>query len=134
VSNEWPIYFVQIERVGYLGTGATDLRARMAVEPLAVVSDYPGLIAALRRRVVELGTTINAVDQLSGLPDGYVGKLLAPRMPKTMGMTSLPVLLGCLGLKLALVHDEAALAKVRDRLPPRQSPAGKQIREMASAE
>jgi hypothetical protein len=37
-------------------------------------------------------------------------------------------------LKLALVHDEAALAKVRERLPPPQSPAGKQIREMAPTE
>jgi hypothetical protein len=76
---------VPASRLSYSGFGATILRARMAVEPLAVVSDYPGLVGALRRRVVELGTTITAVDQLSGLPDGYVGKLLAPRMPKHMG-------------------------------------------------
>jgi hypothetical protein len=106
----------------------------MAVEPLAVVTDYPGLIAALRRRVVELGTTIHAVDALSGLADRHVEKLLAPKMPKCLGPISLGAVLGCLGLKLAIIPDDEALAKVRDRLPPRRSHAGKQIREMAPAE
>jgi hypothetical protein len=41
----------------------------MTVEPLAVVTDYSGLIAALRRRVVELGTSLEAIDGVAGLPN-----------------------------------------------------------------
>jgi hypothetical protein len=83
---------------GYFGFGATILRARMTVEPLAVVSDYPGLIAALRGRVIELGTSINALDEVAGLPDRYSAKLLSPRAVKNLGPMSLCSLLGALGL------------------------------------
>jgi hypothetical protein len=88
-------------------------------EPLAIVTDYPQLIIALRRRVVELGTSLRAVDALAGLPDHYVQTLLALESRRSLGRTSMGPILGALGCKIALLHDEEALAKVIDRLPPR---------------
>jgi hypothetical protein len=86
-------------------------------QPLAVVSDYPGLVAALRQRVSDLGTTTVAIDSLAGLPDAYTAKLLTNA--KTLGRVSFGPLLGALGLKIHLMSDEAALDRIRHRLPPR---------------
>jgi hypothetical protein len=53
------------------------------------------------------------------LPDGYASKLLSPIPYRTVGLLSLGPLLGALGLKLAVLPDAEALAKVRHRLPQR---------------
>jgi hypothetical protein len=93
-----------------------------AIEPLAVVTDYRGLVTALRRRIVELGTGMESVDEVAGLPARYTSKLLSTNVrpgKKNLGPLSLGPLLGALGVKLALVADEEALAKVIDRLPQR---------------
>jgi hypothetical protein len=90
------------------------------VEPLAVVTDYLGLVTALRRRIVEIGTGMESVDEVAGLPNGYTGKLLnRARGARALGPISFGPLLGALGLKLAVLPDDEALAKVIDRLPPR---------------
>jgi hypothetical protein len=93
-----------------------------SIEPLAIVTDYRGLVAALRQRIVELGTGMESVDEVAGLPARYTSKLLStnvrPGKPN-LGPISLGPLLKALGLKLALVADEDALAEVRDRLPQR---------------
>jgi hypothetical protein len=39
---------------------------------------YPGLIAALRSWVFSLNSSLETVNDVSGLTTGYVGKLLAP--------------------------------------------------------
>jgi hypothetical protein len=44
---------------------------------------------------------------------------LSPIPYRTVGLLSLGPLLGALGLKLAVLPDDEALAKVRDRLPTR---------------
>jgi hypothetical protein len=93
-----------------------------SLAPLAIVTDYAGLLTALRQRIVEIGTHMEAVDDVAGLPLRYTAKLLSARVrpgKPNLGPISLGPLLGALGLKLALVADEDALAKVRDRLPPR---------------
>jgi hypothetical protein len=100
-----------------------------AIEPLAVVTDYDGLVLALRRRVVELNTTLGAVDDLAGLPSNYTAKLLCLHTMKCLGPISLGPILGALGLKLALVVDEDALARVHDRLPLRK-PGGFGLRDV----
>jgi hypothetical protein len=87
---------------------------------LAVVHSYAELIAALRARVVELNTTGEAVDELSGLPARYTAKLLALPVPvKSLGPVSLAPLLGALGLKLIVAEDTEALEKIRHRLDQR---------------
>ena len=86
-------------------------------EPLAIVTDYLGLVTALRQRIVELGTGLDAVDEVAGLPNGYAGKLL--RNKHSLGRLSMGPILGALGLKLAVLSDDEALAKIRHRLPAR---------------
>ena len=86
-------------------------------EPLAVITDHYGLVTALRRRITELGTGLDLVDEVAGLPDGYTGKVLVGR--HGLGPISLGAILGALAVKIVLVSDEEALARVRRRLPPR---------------
>lgn len=45
-------------------------------EPLAIVRDYDGLIAALRLRKAELGLSDAALEQISGMTSGHVSKIL----------------------------------------------------------
>jgi hypothetical protein len=84
---------------------------------LATISDYDGLIRALRARVDELDISRETIDLVSGLQSGYAAKLLA--QIKGVGRISLGPLLGTLGCVLVLVEDEAALDLVRSRLVKR---------------
>lgn len=81
-------------------------------EPLAAVSDYDGLLSALRARVVELNITHANLDDVSGIQSGYASKLLANPPIKTLGLMSLGSVLGALGLKLLVVEDAEALKRV----------------------
>jgi hypothetical protein len=87
--------------------------------PLAIVSDYLGLVIALRRRIVGLGTGMESVDEVAGLPNGYTSKLLSRNNKTSLGRVSMGPILGALGLKLAVLPDDEALARIRHRLPPR---------------
>jgi hypothetical protein len=82
-----------------------------------VVTDYADLLAALRQRKEELNASMATIDEVAGLPQGYVSKLLA--QIKGISRTSLGPLLGALGLKLLVVEDPEALDRVRDRLTQR---------------
>jgi hypothetical protein len=89
-------------------------------EPLAMVSNYCDLIVALRARCEELRISREALDHISGLQSGYAGKLLAMPRPQTsmrvLGRTSFDLMLPALGLKLAVLEDEAAMRRLRKRL------------------
>ena len=85
---------------------------------LTEVRDYQELIAALRARVVELGTAGETIDHVAGLPLRYTMKLLAPIPIKALGPTSMGPLLGALGLKLVVMEDAEVLEKIRRRLVP----------------
>jgi hypothetical protein len=91
-----------------------------SLAPLAIVIDYRDLVVALRQRIVELGTHLTAVGEVAGLPSGYTAKVLSLGQARpALGRISMGPILQTLGLKLALVADEEALAKVRHRLPQR---------------
>jgi hypothetical protein len=90
-----------------------------AIEPLAVVTDYDGLVSALRQRAIDLNTPLEAIDHVAGVPTRYTTKLLG--RTKVLGPMSLGAMLGALALKLAVVPDDDALAKLRHRLPPRDA-------------
>jgi hypothetical protein len=85
-------------------------------KPLAIVHDYDGLLAALRARRVQLGVTLETVDEVGGFASRYASKLLAPHPAKNMGIMAMGALLGTLGLKLVVVEDDEALGRVRSRL------------------
>src|SRR5262245_6014051 len=88
---------------------------------LAIVRSYDELIIALRAHCTELGSAGETYDDVAGLPLRYTSKLLAPVPIKTLGRISLGPLLGVLGLALVVVEDAEALARIRDRLTPRQN-------------
>jgi hypothetical protein len=99
---------------------------------IATVDDYQGFVAALRTRIAELGTTFGAVDDLAGIPDGYLSKCLVPKdidpmlTARAFGRHSLGPVLGALGLKLIVAVDEEAAAKIMPRLAPSRWPAKRQ--------
>jgi hypothetical protein len=91
----------------------------MDAQPVAI-TDYESLITALRARASELNTPLQSIDDLAGLPDSYVAKILTGH--KNIGRISFGPLLGAMALKLFLVPDDEALARNRHRLPPRKGP------------
>jgi hypothetical protein len=101
-----------------------------AIEPIAVVTEYAGLVTALRQRIVELGTHMEAVDEVAGLPLRYTSKLMSANNQTSLGRVSLGPLLGALALKLAVVPDDDALASLRHRLRQR-GPRGPKLTDAA---
>lgn len=98
-----------------------DLRGAPALRA-TTVSDYGELLDVLRGRVRELDVSFATVDATAGLPERYVQKLMGVSPSKCFGPISLGCVLGALGLRLIVVEDPEQLAKVRDRLVPREAP------------
>ena len=87
---------------------------------IAVVSNYYELVACLRARADTLDVSNLTLDEVAGLQEGYTGKVLAISPSRALGRMSLGALLGALGLKLAVLEDREALARVRPRLVKRR--------------
>lgn len=83
------------------------------VRVLAAFADYEGLVRAIRERRSALGLSQLALDDLAGLPSGYTGKIEAmltnpgAKNARAIGRESLPLLLGALGIELAVVPGGA---------------------------
>lgn len=113
------------DRAGH-GRRADDLGAVMedqAPRVIATVTDYNGLLAALRLRANELQVAGETLDDVCGLPTRYVAKLLGPKPVRRIGMLSLGSLLGALGLALAVVEDAETMQRYGDRLTKRNGSA-----------
>jgi len=82
---------------------------------LATVTDYAGMLAALRDRADELRLSREAIDQVAGLPSGYSGKILGIGQVRRLNLISLGPVLGALGVKLVMVVDGAALKQFGGR-------------------
>jgi hypothetical protein len=89
--------------------------------PLATVRNYSDLHIALRARVAQLALTHEVLNEETGLPGGYVNKLLAPVPIKRLGPQSLGPLLTALGLKLVVMEDVETLERM-SRIPKRLRP------------
>jgi hypothetical protein len=89
------------------------------MRPIAVVSDYAGLVSVLRERAEQLDVSNEVLSDVTGLASGYVGKVLGLNGKKQLGRVSLGVVLSALGLKLAVLEDPEALERVRPRLTRR---------------
>jgi hypothetical protein len=70
--------------------------------------------------VIDLNCTFESVDHVSGVCKGYSNKTIGGSPIKGLGLTSLGPILCALGLKIALVEDEAAFEKIRPRLGQRR--------------
>jgi hypothetical protein len=86
-----------------------ELRPDTVLSSPALLSE---LTATLRDRRRVLGLSQLAVDDIAGLPSGYQGKLEAKltnpaaRNARSIGWESLPLLLGALKVRLAVVAEE----------------------------
>lgn len=91
---------------------------------MAVTANYDGLVGLMRSRREELGLTCVELDALAGLQDGYTSKVecYPSNHHRTLGIVSLPLMLGALGLVLAVVKVEPprAVRKFHKTLPPKQ--------------
>ena len=84
----------------------------MSARVLAEVSDYDGLVTALRARAAERNLALSSIAfaQVAGLPDRYVAKVLAPcdtpaASKRHLGRISLGPVLALLGVKLPILED-----------------------------
>jgi len=87
---------------------------------VSMADTYGDLVRQIASRRKELGLTSLDVDDLAGLPDGYVSKLecYPARHHRTLGIVSLPVLMQTLGLRLAVVKVDLP-TQVRELLGAR---------------
>jgi hypothetical protein len=89
------------------------------IRPLAIVHSLDEIAAALRDRIKVLNVSYATVDLLTGLPEGYAGKLLGGAAVRKLGHVSLPLMLKGTGLALAVVEDPEAYAQLKNRYVPR---------------
>jgi hypothetical protein len=82
---------------------------------------------ALRARCDALEVCFDSIDEESCFPARYAGKILGPRPTKSLGAQSLPAILACLGVQLALIERPDALASYTPRLAKRQRGAGEPL-------
>jgi hypothetical protein len=88
--------------------------------PLGTCRTSDDLREVFRRRVAELGVSLDTIDHIAGLPTRYTAKVLGLQPTRGFGQFSLDGLLGALGLMLIVVEDAEALARVQRRLQPLQ--------------
>src|SRR6266567_624994 len=79
---------------------------------VGVAHDYAEL-HEIFRKVAELRQmSREQIDHVAGFPSGYASKVLAPIPKKFFGPVSLDLLLGTLGLVIAIMEDPQAVARV----------------------
>jgi hypothetical protein len=86
---------------------------------IAEITDYPSLVAALRRAREIRSVSFQTMDEIVTASDGYFSKVLAPNGSRRLTPLSLGWALGALGVKCLLVEDTEALARVEARLKPK---------------
>jgi hypothetical protein len=89
---------------------------RLSGEALtAAITSYDEMIDALRARKAELGLSDAVVDDLTGLPTGYTGKVLGPARVKKMGALSLWLMLEVLAFDMRLDSSVEKAARMQER-------------------
>lgn len=85
-------------------------------QPLGICRTSDDLRAVMRRRVAELGVSLDTIDCVAGLPTRYTAKILGLQPTRNFGQMSFEALLGALGLMLIVVEDAEARERVQRRL------------------
>jgi hypothetical protein len=88
----------------------------------ALIRTAEDIVAAYRRRIAELGIAHATVDAISGLPDGYTSKLLAPVPMKTMSRKAIELLNGALAMGFVVAVDDEQTKLVQRRWAQRKRP------------
>jgi hypothetical protein len=89
---------------------------------VVMVRNEADLRAVIRARCNELQITYETLDVVAVLPERYASKLLCEPPLKHMGAVTLWSVLGTLGYRISLVHDEELLTRFRDKLVVREHP------------
>jgi hypothetical protein len=82
---------------------------------IAECRSYDELVRGLRARIAELNVRCEDIDDAAGLPSRYCAKLVAPIPVRSVGRTSLSLLLRVLGLKLVLAVDGEVPRLIREQ-------------------
>lgn len=85
------------------------------------------MVEAFRSRVRELNTTYATIDAISGLPDGYVAKLMAPEPMRGLGEKAIEGLCGGMAMAFVPVEDKEQLRRIKSRLKPRKRAIDKKV-------
>jgi hypothetical protein len=100
----------------------TDVAVRTDSRQVVMVHDERELCRVIRARCAELQITYDTLDVVAVLPDGYASKLLCEYPVKHIGALTMWSILGTLGYRIGLVHDERLLARFREKLVVRKCP------------
>ncbi len=82
---------------------------------VGVAHDYAELHEILRKVVEKREISREQIDDIAGFPSGYASKLLSPIPMKFLGPISLNLILGTLGLAIAVVENPQAIEKMSRR-------------------
>jgi hypothetical protein len=96
---------------------ADDERPRVIAE----FTDYEGMLAAVRARVAELQVNGERFDEFAGLPKGYLSKLIGVNPTRRIAATSMGPVMNGLGLRLLVIENQEATARLKKNLPPRNN-------------
>ncbi len=98
--------------------------------PIRSVDD---LLAELRAAQIERELSNERLEDIGGIPKGYVAKILGPKKIKGLGSVSLPLILGGLGKVLVMIDDAEQIKLVEGRWIKRNIVGGSamQMREKA---
>jgi hypothetical protein len=94
-------------------------REQPAPVPIRSMTDF---LTALRATRDERQLTHETIDEITGLPSGYCGKLLAPEPIKNLGWLSFGLVLNAFGKMLLLVDDPEQIRRIKHRWTPRERP------------
>ena len=97
-------------------------RVAPALPDVPMIRSMEDLLAAIRARRDQLGLTHERVDDISGLPSGYFGKLMTQPPIKNLGWLSFGLCIDARGVGLIMVENVEQAAKVRSRWIPRERP------------
>jgi transcriptional regulator with XRE-family HTH domain len=93
-----------------------DSTSTVQVDGASVVGsfvDYDDLIAALRARIGAVGLSYAALEELTGMAEGQVGKYLSDARAKNLSVRSLLQIAEVIGVRGLFVEDERLLRKYR---------------------
>lgn len=93
---------------------------RVAEPDYATVDSAACMRAALRKRIAELGVTLECLENLSGASSGYVTRILGDPPQKRAALETFLWLIPALGLELILRVDPQATAKMAPRYMKRR--------------
>jgi hypothetical protein len=103
------------------------------VKPPAVLQITPmvrteaDMVEAYRGRIRQLGIAYSTVDAISGLPDRYTAKLMAPIPMKGLGEKAIEGLNGALGIAFVPIIDPEQVKRVEGRWVKRKRQPDKKV-------